>query len=353
MNNKSNILYALFYSFLYAIEALLIQGICVNVSAFYDGFTSGWITLFTFMLSSGALALYVLLCILVKKKQTNDKIRLYTTFITSILLTLYAFTTNIQVGCMVLVIHVLFCFLSYKQKQLHFLVWLVTILICAYGFAQGMQMSKCLTLLFSEAALLPYIQEKKFVQQLQIQDKKHCIVLTIMHTVLNVAVLYTLYRFEVHMIHVVQEQQIYNPVREYIPITIGILVASVLYFVITKYKVKIQETYITSRISFSITILLLAILFYKASFILSLVLILIGCAYMALEAIQLYFYDIHMYAIYHIVLDVLLCVVLAISQSLYDGIYVDVSVVLMSVLMVFGMKSCISITNIMPRSIKE
>lgn len=354
--SKDNILWGLFYSFLFVLEMLFIQGICVNVSAFYDGLSGGWIALFTFMLCSGAIALYVLLQVIVKNKQWNQTIQNYTVCMCGIILMLLACIDDIRFGILLCIVQCIWFVCSYKNIRGYIMicVWLCSVSVCQFAFyEQWIAMPRCLTIVFSEAILLSFFKKESIGMDNEKCRNKSIFVLGIIKTMLFCSVLYMMYHMQIHMIHTIQEQSIYNPSKEYIQMGIGMLLCGgiclIQKWMIKRNAITQMETYVSERLAYCLCMFILAFMLYRSSFVLTLTIVLVMLAYIALEGIQMYFIDIHLDAIRNIVFDIFAWLVLVLAQSVYDGIYVDASVVLISVISMLCIGSLLRLFISVPR----
>ena len=101
---------------------------------------------------------------------------------------------------------------------------------------------------------------------------------------------------------------------------------------VEKKKIK-EKNEVSQRLAFILTMIVIGCVMLKSSIMLSLVWILICGSYAALE-ILLMMYDKQLKK--NLFMNVMLCVILVVAQTLYDGIYVDYSVVLMNVFLMLG-----------------
>lgn len=340
---KNNIVWTLFYTGISCLDILFFYGLSVNVSMFYQGITSAWITLFTCMTMSGALLLKFLIELLVGEK--NDLDQTYPMIFVGVVITFLAILSNVYVGCIFFVINVLDCLLK-KKKNNSIYSWIMAVgsfLVCVYAYQHSwISLSKYMFLLFIELMyLFRYGKEKRmYVVSLEhdVNDKKQVFLQTVLNFIKNLCVLGILACACVSMIHIIHEGELFS-MKRMILYVVGLAVMYVFIQWMEKKYTK-EHNVISERFSFILTMIVIACVMLKSSIVLSFVFLLVTASFMALE-ILLLMYDKPFNK--DIVIEVLLCVVLLITQALYDGIYVDYSVVLMSVFMMVGITNIIQL----------
>ena len=335
---KSNIVWTLFYTIRNGLEILFFYGLSVNVSMFYEGVTSAWVTLFTFMTMSGALLLTLLIDLLVVEKKDSNMIRCSTMVITSLILSVLGFLSNIYVGGMLLVCNLLDCFLKYKKKNTFYsiLMFVGIIVICNYSFrASWISLSKYLFLIMIEMMLVFQYGTDRKVSYLDtrtiFQNKKQLLLQTCIQLTKYLCILGVFVCGCVSMIHIYNEGELFSMKKMdlyLLMLCLGMLLISY----VEKKKIK-EKNEVSQRLAFILTMIVIGCVMLKSSIMLSLVWILICGSYAALEILLM------MYAKQlkkNLFMNVMLCVILVVAQTLYDGIYVDYSVVLMNVFLMLG-----------------
>jgi hypothetical protein len=335
---KSNIVWTLFYTIRNVLGILFFYGLSVNVSMFYEGVTSAWVTLFTFMTMSGALLLTLLIDLLVVEKKDSNMFQCSTMVITSLILSVLGFLSNIYVGGMLLACNLLDCFLKYKKKNtLYSIVMFVgVIVICNYSFrASWISLSKYLFLIMIEMLLVFQYRTDRKVSYIDTRtvflNKKELLLQTCIQLMKYLCILGTFACGCVSMIHIYNEGELFSMKKMdlyLLMICLGMLLISY----VEKKKIK-EKNEVSQRFAFILTMIVVGCVMLKSSIMLSLVWILICGSYVALE-ILLMMYDKQLKK--NLFMNVMLCVILVVAQTLYDGIYVDYSVVLMNVFLMLG-----------------
>ena len=335
---KIKIGWTLYHTFIFCLEILFFYGLSVNLAMFYDGMTSAWISLFTWMTMSGALGLQVLIELLVENKNNDEKIKQISMVVISFILSIIVSISDMRIGGILLVCNLLDCFLRYKNKNHIYSVCMFVGSMFLWNEAylyECISFSKYLFFLCIETLFLFQYMKKEEQIQFHLQNRKEIIIQTIIQCIKNGCILGVLIISALAMVQIHQEGTLFY--FKHIWIYYVLLTAGLILFVVLNQKYK--HTAIAQRIAFGISMLIISGWLFKKSILLSGVILLVCASFIALEILLDQFgKQMKM----NCMSRVLLCVILLISQNLYDGIYVNYQVVFLIVCMMIGIVMIIS-----------
>ncbi len=335
---KNKIGWTLYHTIVFCLEILFFYGFSVNLAMFYDGLTSAWISLFTWMTMSGALGLQVLIEVLVENKNEDEKIKQISMIVISFILSILVSISDIRVGGILLLCNLLDCFLCYKNKNRIYSMCLFVGSMILWNEAylyQWISFSKYLFFLCIETLFLFQHMKKEEQIQFDSKNKKEILIQTIIQCMKNGCILGVFIISALAMVQIHQEGTLFyfKHVMMYYALLTCVLILSVL--LNQRYK----HTFIPQRISFVISMLVISGWVVKKSMLLSGLILLVCASFIALEILLDQFGK-------QMKMDcmsrVLLCVVLLVVQNVYDGIYVNYQVVFLIVNMMIGIVMMIS-----------
>lgn len=335
---KNKIGWTLYHTIIFCLEILFFYGLSVNLSMFYDGMTSAWISLFTWMTMSGALGLQVLLELLIENKNDDEKIKQISMIVISCILSIIVSISDIRIGGILLLCNLLNCYLRYKNKnQIYSLCLFVGSMILwneAYLF-QWITFSKYLFFLCIETTFLFQYMKKEEQIIFHSKNKKEIMIQTSIQCIKNGCILGIFIIFALAMIQIHQEGTLFY--FKHILIYYALLGGGLLLSVLLNHKYK--HTSISQRIAFGISMFVISMWLMKKSLLLGSVILLVCASFIALETLLDQFGK-------QMKMDcmsrLLLCVVLLITQNVYDGIYVNYQVVFLVIYMMIGIVMIIS-----------
>lgn len=336
MKNK-NIGWSIFYSVLYILELLFLYALTVNITSFYVGYTGAWITLFTFMVFTGAILMYLLLNALFKNKKIDEDILKLSEWINIVIITLVGLYADIKVAPVILVLNVITCFLKGNiQKCFKVIVWFVLLIYLLYSYQFGwITLSLCMMLLFAQGVLYyPSI----YPTSENTLSKKDVIVVTILTALSAGLLLITFQKVLEGIVHISNEGELFNIVR-LLPyfICVCLVIIGIVYYK-DKKILNTKYEFIIRQVSFGVLMVISSIVLIQASALLSLIVTMCLVSYYALEFILIRFVHVKeetFKVVKWIMMHCILCVVLVSAQNLYDGVLIDSSVVMMSAFMMY------------------
>lgn len=334
-------------AFLSVLPLLFLYGVVVNVATFYQGITSSWITLFTMMTCSGALLLRVLLQYLFREQGMDYEKKMTATGILGI----FGLVLDIRVGLFLLACNGLDCFLYQKKKQdLCMMIFVcVTVAFCNYAFTKGwINITQYMFYLFTE---IEYVCMYK-VHEIDISNKeiqhsrKKLVLSTFLNIVKNIC-MFSVFTIACRsMIHIFHEDALFQQNR----MCVYLLITSIIWF-ITSYvqeKKKLRNA-LSQRISILAVICIFGCMMMQSSLIVCSLFLMGGFAVVALEILLgMYGKQMNHYSIAH----VFVLVILLGSRAAYDGIYVNYSVILISIYMIEAY-ACMYITMTNEKDVEE
>lgn len=335
---KNKIVWTVYHTGMFCLKVLFFYGLSVNLSMFYDGMTSAWITLFTWMTMSGALGLQFLIELLIENKKEEDEIENSSMFVNAVLVVILISISDIRVGGIVLLCNGLDCFLRYKNKNWIYSIcmFVSSMILWNTAYLQGwITISKYIFFLCIETVFLFQYLPKQEKKDSISKDKKQIVIQTILQLLKNGCILGVFVVSALAMIQIHQEGTLFyfkNIIVYYLGLGIGLILISII-------EQKYKPSSISQRIAFGITMIGIAIWTLQKSMLFSFVILLVGASFIALE-ILLNQLDKQMS------MDgmsrVLLCVVLLILQNVYDGIYMNYQTVFIVMYMMLGIVIVIS-----------
>lgn len=342
MKNK-DIGFSILYSALYVLEILFLYAISVNATSFYAGYTGAWITLFTFMVISGAILMYLVLNVLFKNKKRNDVIIRNSEYINILILSVLGLYADAKVAAVLFMINGIQCFIRREmiQKILRVMIWFILVYYCLFAYQAGwITMTNCILFILAQGTL--YTNECNALETTEEKSKGNgfigCLVCLSAY-----ALLLTFKKIEEGLIHIANEGEIFKLYR-LLPWMLCICLVMIF---INLYKIKqneknkinLRDGFIISQISFGVFMLLCTYELWRANYLLSLIILMCMFSFYAIEVLCIFFLHVQQEtfnSVQWVMMHLILCVVFISSQALYDGITVDVSVVLMSAFMMYG-----------------
>ena len=334
-------------AFLSLLPLLFLYGVVVNVATFYQGITSSWIMLFTMMTCSGALLLRVLLQYLFCEKGLDYEKKI----IATIILGIFGLVLDIRVGLFLLACNGLDCFLYQKKKQdlCTMIFACVTVAFCNYAFTKGwINITQYMFYLFTE---IEYVCMYK-VHEIDISNKeiqhscKKLVLSTCLNMMRNICMFSTFAIARRSMIHIFHEDALFPQNRMYVYLLIICIV-----WLITSYfqeKMKLRNAF-SQRISVLISICIFGCMMMQSSLIVCSLFLMGGFAAAAVEILYgMYGKQMDHYSVAH----VFVLVILLGSRAAYDGIYVNYSVILISIYMIEAY-ACMYITMTYEKDVEE
>lgn len=340
MKNK-NISSSIFYSGLYALEVLFLYALTINITSFYVGYTGAWITLFTFMVFSGSMLMYLLLNILIKNKKKDKNILRRSEYINIAILALIGLYADIKVAPVIVVVNSLVCFLKDKtiHKCMKVLAWFIVCVFTLYAYQLGwITMSMSIVLIFAQGVLYC-----KSDNEIETTEEKRKDVIWILFMVLIVGgMLLTFKQYEEGLIHIANEGGLFKITRILPWIVVSCVVIVIIVYLKdyfdSKNKINFKNEFMLGQIGFGVLMIICSMMLTNASYLLSLVIIMCLISFYALEYLLINFMNVKEETYTNarwIMIHVILCVVLVCAQNLYDGVSVDASVILMCAFMMY------------------
>lgn len=336
MKNK-NIGFSIFYGVLYILELLFLYALTVNITSFYVGYTGAWITLFTFMVFTGSILMYLLLNVLVKNKKADEDILKHSEWINIAIITLVGLCADIKVAPVILVLNVITCFLKGMiQKCFKVIVWFVLLIYLLYSYQFGwITLSLCMLLVFAQGVL--YYPNTNQLENGN-GNKRDAGIIGFLTALCAGLLVITFQKFLEGIIHISNEGELFNIVR-LLPyfICVCLVIIGIVYYK-DKKILNTKYEFIIGQVSFGALMVISSIMLLQASALLSLIVMMCLVSYYALEFILIRFMNVTedtFKLVKWIMVHCMLCVVLVSAQNLYDGVLIDSSVVMMSAFVMY------------------
>lgn len=359
---------AVYQGVLYGVEILMYFGVSVNLSAFYMGVTSGWVSLFTYMLITGAAAFSFLLNLIHHDQRIDQNIEKRTILIRIILYAISALLMDLRTSLLLTCIHIILYFLGNK-RSLRAVSFPLTLCILSFGYMKGwISMAECMVLamsehgIFSEEADTANIERKGYTY-ISLWKMERSLIPSLLRLIILKCIQYgcVLFSFALWKDAVIEINDL-QELFQYKTVFIYWMFLCVIYMISTyfqqKSEIKMMEkdseedemvrrfhaSCIPERIAFIVMMIVFAFLLINASKMLSLCILLMCISFSLAEMLICSFMHttwIHLRNIRTCLIRLFLTGFLVIIQTVYDGIFVDYSVVIMSVFLFCGILQCI------------
>lgn len=340
---RKNIGSILFQTSLFLMEVLFLYGLSINITAFYSGISGGWVALFTLMVMSGSIFMYLLLNVLYKNHKVDSDILRNSDFLNGLLLTCIGLLSDWRVGVFILLCNTIVYFIKKDilNESIKIIVWLLVTIVSLYAYQNSwIEMSRCLLLILSQFLLYQSFDKDNIKEE---KTNSKTIVITTLVTCFVACMLLSLFsQIEIAIIHIANEGGLYR-LSKCLVWLIGIGLVIVCSKVAKNYiESKVgsllneKETVISEHVIFIGLTIVCAIKLFPASYILSIIMLLSCVSYIAFEYLMIGFahigkqtFQVARWIMSHLIL----CVVFVSAQFLYDGINIDTSVVMMCAFM--------------------
>lgn len=358
----------IFQGGLYGIEILFLFGISVDLSAFFMGITSGWVSLFTYMLVLGALAFSFLLNLINKKQKADPVIQKHTILVRIILYALLTCFLDIRILFSTLAIHLAVYFLGNK-RSLRPVSFLLVLYISSYGYMKGwISMAECMLLILSECSIFQEETdiedtEKKGYTYVSLWKADHSLVMELIQACILKCIQYgcvlmTLVKCKDAIIAINELKELFQPREPFLYWLILFLMNMLSIYLLHRVEKKIVEKdveedmlvrlfhacCIPERIAFLLMMIACSVLYINISSTLTLCLILMSISFILVEILignSKYTTWINLRNARTCLLRLFLVGWLVIVKTVYDGIFVDYNVVIMSIFLFYGIIACV------------
>lgn len=340
---RKNIGLIVFQTSLFLMEVLFLYGLSINVTAFYSGVSGGWVALFTLMVMSGSIFMYLLLNVLCKNHKVDKDILRMSDLLKGLLLTGIGLLSDWRIGVCILLCNIVVYFIKKDtlNEVLKVIVWLLITIVSLYAYQNSwIEMSRCLLLVLSQFLLYEPFQKENIKEE---KSNSKTIMLTTFISCFVICMLVSLFsQIEIAIIHIANEGELYRFSKCIIWfVGVGLLlVCSKVAKSYVENKVgsllNKKETVISEHVIFVSLMIVCAIKLFPASHFLSIIMLLSCVSYLAFEYLMIVFAHIGKESFQvarWIMVHLMLCVIFISSQMLYDGINIDTSVVMMCAFM--------------------